>query len=505
MVSDPSISPMSGTYTSPQTITVSDSTSGATICVRTDGGTPTANTPGTCDSPATGYTSGAQFPLTIPSGGAKVEALGTLAGYANSSVVTNPYSLAGAAATPTFSPVAGTYSSAQTVTISTTSSGAVICWTTTGTPATNGVSGCTNGTLYSGPVTVNTNETLYAVAGGTGYSDSSVSPAAYTINTGPQVYYYIQDSLGTTRVMTDSSGTVCYDADFYPFGGERNYVDNCDQNYKFTGRERDAESNLDNFAARYDSSQVGRFMSPDPNFSSADRDDPQSWNRYAYTVNNPLRYIDPDGECWVASPSGNGQFDWMDRPNEGQTCYTELATQNGDNVDVYGPTNASDKQTFSPNSYGYINAAQIAATDGAYFTFKSGANTYASPQTAVDLYNGAFDYHTDYPTDDKLVITDIGNATGTAVPGHQTHNLGRSVDLRYMDQNGHPIQGESAVLKADDVRMRDMVKIFQENGFNQNYSDDNISLGTQWAPNHLSHIHFGKTLGLAQCEIGPCD
>lgn len=183
-VSNPSISPSSGSYASPQTITVSDSTSGATICVRTDGGTPTASTPGTCDSPATGYTSGAQFPLTIPGGGATVKAIGTLAGDTTSSVVTTRYSLASAAAAPTFSPGAGTYSSSQTVSISTTSTGAVICWNTTGTPATNGANGCTTGTLYSGPVTVSATETLYAVAGGTGYSDSTISPAAYQINSG---------------------------------------------------------------------------------------------------------------------------------------------------------------------------------------------------------------------------------------------------------------------------------------------------------------------------------
>jgi hypothetical protein len=85
------------------------------------------------------------------------------------------------AATPTFSPVAGSYSSAQTVTISTSSSGAIICYNTTGSPATDGTTGCTTGTLYTSPVTVSASETLYAVAGGTGYTDSAVGSAAYTI------------------------------------------------------------------------------------------------------------------------------------------------------------------------------------------------------------------------------------------------------------------------------------------------------------------------------------
>lgn len=91
-----------------------------------------------------------------------------------------------AATTPTFSPIAGTYTSVQSVTISTTA-GPVICYNTTGSPATNGATGCTAGTLYVGAVSVTSSETLYAVAGGTGYTDSAVASAAYVINvvTGP--------------------------------------------------------------------------------------------------------------------------------------------------------------------------------------------------------------------------------------------------------------------------------------------------------------------------------
>jgi len=48
--------------------------------------------------------------------------------------------------------------------------------------------------------------------------------------------------MGSTRAITDSSGNVCYDADYYPYGGERDITDSCTQNYKFTGR--DSESNL---------------------------------------------------------------------------------------------------------------------------------------------------------------------------------------------------------------------------------------------------------------------
>ena len=71
---------------------------------------------------------------------------------------------------------------------------------------------------------------------------------------------------------------------------------NSDQNgLHFTGKERDTESGLDYFGARYYGSAMGRFISPDPKLASAHPGDPQTWNRYAYVDNNPMKFIDPDG------------------------------------------------------------------------------------------------------------------------------------------------------------------------------------------------------------------
>ena len=65
--------------------------------------------------------------------------------------------------------------------------------------------------------------------------------------------------------------------------------------HKFTSKERDPESGLDNFGARYNSSSMGRFMTPDPLLNSGRPWEPQSWNRYSYVENNPLRFVDPKG------------------------------------------------------------------------------------------------------------------------------------------------------------------------------------------------------------------
>ena len=92
-----------------------------------------------------------------------------------------------------------------------------------------------------------------------------------------------------------------------------------------TGKERDAETGLDYFGARYMSAAQGRFTSPDPLLASGRSAEPQTWNRYHYAGNNPLRYVDPDG------------LDYYD--------------QNGNRIGTDGGT----------NDYVVTDAAQIAA------------------------------------------------------------------------------------------------------------------------------------------------
>jgi RHS repeat-associated protein len=86
--------------------------------------------------------------------------------------------------------------------------------------------------------------------------------------------------------------------------------------HKFTGKQRDAESNLDNFEARYYASALGRFMRPDDPLADQDPDNPQSWNLYTYVRNNPLNNTDPSGNACVS----NGNGGWKDDDSGGQTC-----------------------------------------------------------------------------------------------------------------------------------------------------------------------------------------
>jgi RHS repeat-associated protein len=112
--------------------------------------------------------------------------------------------------------------------------------------------------------------------------------------------YYVEDLLGSSRALATSTGTLCYDADFYPYGGEHDYINTCAQNYKFTGKERDPETNNDDFDARYYSSAYGRFLSADWSSTPtpvpyANLTNPQTLNLYAMVSDNPESFADLDG------------------------------------------------------------------------------------------------------------------------------------------------------------------------------------------------------------------
>ena len=145
--------------------------------------------------------------------------------------------------------------------------------------------------------------------------------------------WLVQDHLGSTRLELNASGNVASRHDYLPFGGElyaglrqsggagmyayEQPVSGTRQ--RFTGKERDNETGLDYFGARYFSSVQGRFTSSDeftggptelfaavaahnPTFY-ADLFDPQSLNKYSYCLNSPLKFIDPDGHQATVSDS----------------------------------------------------------------------------------------------------------------------------------------------------------------------------------------------------------
>src|SRR5262245_61579026 len=109
------------------------------------------------------------------------------------------------------------------------------------------------------------------------------------------VTYYHADATGSIRMITDANGQVVERHDYMPFGEEWPASSSVERRV-YVGKERDQGTALDYSGARYYAPGSGRFISPDPLTSDAMRIvNPQRWNRYAYAVNNPLTYGDPDG------------------------------------------------------------------------------------------------------------------------------------------------------------------------------------------------------------------
>lgn len=128
------------------------------------------------------------------------------------------------------------------------------------------------------------------------------------------IHYFHTDALDSTRMATDGDwGAANARYDYLPFGeeipagvndrgnapGSGYNLLSFDTRHKFTGKERDGESELDYFGARYYSAAQGRFTGPDTPLLDQRATDPQSWNLYAYVRNNPLGFVDTTGRYIV--------------------------------------------------------------------------------------------------------------------------------------------------------------------------------------------------------------
>jgi hypothetical protein len=180
----PVINPGSESFSSSVQVTITDSTPGATIYYTTDGSTPT-----TSSSQYTG-------PITVTST-ETINAFATAPSYTPSSMASATYTFQTQAATPAFSPAPGTYSSAQSVSISDSTPNAAIYYTTDGSTPT------TSSTQYTGPITVSTTTTLNAIASAPNYTQSAVASATYTIQI-PQAATPTFDPSGGSYVVPQS-------------------------------------------------------------------------------------------------------------------------------------------------------------------------------------------------------------------------------------------------------------------------------------------------------------
>jgi RHS repeat-associated protein len=112
-------------------------------------------------------------------------------------------------------------------------------------------------------------------------------------------YYYMNDQINSTRIVTDDTGTIVHSSAHGPYGEkQKTWINTYDPKLKFSGKEREAYSDLDYFGARYYDHNRYRFISVDPILNREEAlYNPQHWNLYAYCRNNPIKYYDPDGRA----------------------------------------------------------------------------------------------------------------------------------------------------------------------------------------------------------------
>ena len=194
-----------------------------------------------------------------------------------------------------------------------------------------------------------------------------------------EVGFYMTDHLGNVRYLGGSA--TGYALDYYPFGADRivNNDETGDDRYQFTGKERDSESGLDNFGARYNSSAMGRFMSPDsiggrPAF-------PQSWNLYAYVANNPLNAVDPTGLDCIYINNDTGKYEGFNSGDCDNS--TEAKANTGNYVD--GTVNTI--YTTTGTDQGVVTGYSGTNNDSGTPTLLSGTFNSSAPPTNSDALN----------------------------------------------------------------------------------------------------------------------
>src|SRR6185437_11122430 len=185
--------------------------------------------------------------------------------------------------------------------------------------------------------------------------------------------FHHPDWLGTERAGSTYAGGLDHSCSSLPFGDSFSCVAADPSILHLTGQERDFESGLDYFNARHYSSNQGRFLSPDPaGFLAQKPDDPQSWDLYTYTRNNPLTFLDPSGlDCIYVDPDASSGAD-VDHGGTSDDC--------DDGGGTWVPGFVDDGWMTFNSGTGLFQVGSMDDATGIvnYFNFAAGAETDSS-------------------------------------------------------------------------------------------------------------------------------
>ena len=213
---NPVYSPAAGSYGPTQSVTITCSTPSSTITYTIDGSTPIPGVHGTV------YSGAITVAVTTT-----IKAIASASGYANSSEIDATYTITGACATPTYSPVAGSYGGTQSVTIACTTPASTITYTTDGSTPVPG----SHGTVYTVPISVSVTTTIKAIGSAGGYSNSAEADALYMItgSAAAPTFSPVAGIYGTSQTVTlacsTPGNTITYTVDgTIPIPGSHGYV-----------------------------------------------------------------------------------------------------------------------------------------------------------------------------------------------------------------------------------------------------------------------------------------
>lgn len=343
--------------------------------------------------------------------------------------------------------------------------------------------------------------------------------------------YTTTDHLGTPRVITDELGQVKARRDFMPFGEELfinvggrtpnlEYGSSDDDvRQKFTGYQKDNETGLDFAEARMYANNFGRFTAVDPLLASGQSANPQTFNRYVYTANRPLAFVDPTGlfmDDWFIKRDGS-----IDVYRTGDT-FDRFYVQH-ENTDEF-----TMKGQLEKNQFGLVEFPQSGWGFTSYNSFVSGryveqggydkvvkeqtgiGDHWLRPVVAAALFGLTNSARNRLGT--TIALGDMSSSNGSdpwnpndtgwgnhghhGGHGHAGNKSGEDIDWRYVDKNGNSQRGEfkSGSKIFDKAKNEALYTLAEKWGFTKNYTGLSTPiLGVKREGGHDNHGHFGFT------------
>ena len=238
----------------------------------------------------------------------------------------------------------------------------------------------------------------------------------------------------------------------------------------------------------------------DPENAGADPVDPQSWNGYAYVINNPLVLVDPLGLSWVRN--SDGTIEWTDECGNRPSCYDALAVgSSNEGITIYGSISDEDVTTYAANEYKVVNVSEITKHhDAQYVSIQTPGKEedYLSAEVGAALFNVAHLYSVKYQGSAKLVFKGGSTSTGGfATKTRAGHTGGLHIDLGYVGEGGKQLRGLTSSADANVERMQFIFKAFKEQnaglgapltGHQERFELRRIKRSLE--RRHRNHLHF---------------